>query len=169
LFSAQVDASMPMFGRIKAAVQVAVSSGANLRGADLSVADLRGSDLRGSDLRDVRADFLAEVLALPNELEALRDAIIAGKVDGSTYSGECACLAGTLGKAKGFAASDGDFSVTDAVTFHVSDSSPREMFFTAIRPGDTPETNAASKVALAWTNEAIAIRDNIRATMGAVA
>jgi hypothetical protein len=42
------------------------------------------------------------------------------------------------------------------------------MFFTAIKPGDTPETNVASEVALAWINEAIAIRDNIRATMGEV-
>jgi len=229
LFSAQVDASVTLFDRIKLAAQIAVSRDANLRGAnlgdanlggaDLSGADLGGANLSGADLRGanlsganlrganlgradlgdanlggadlsganlrgaalgganlgradlgrVRADFLAEVLALPSELEALRDAIIMGKIDGSTYNGECACLAGTLAKARGDQNYSGDnITVADAVTFHASSYSPREMFFTAIQPGDTPETNAASEVALAWTNEAIAIRDNIRATMGEV-
>src|SRR5580700_10227738 len=79
--------------------------GANLREADLSGADLIGADLiganlRGANLPGVKADFLAAVLNLPFELEFLRAAIVEGKIDGSQYSGECACLAGTLAKAR---------------------------------------------------------------------
>jgi hypothetical protein len=149
--------------------------GADLRGADLGDADLRdadlgGADLRGADLRDVKQDFLAEVLRLANELEFLRSAIVEGRIDGSTYSGDCACLAGTLAKSRypnhkydGY-----PIDVAPGVIFHTSSHSPREVFFTAIRPGDTPENNGASAIALAWTNEAIAIRDMIRATAPSV-
>jgi len=91
--------------------------------------------------------------------------LIAGTVDGSAYSGECACLAGTLARAHGIINyQGGDIGVAPLVDFHAASSSPRELFFTAIRKGDTPETNAASKIALAWTEEAIAIRDFIRAS-----
>ena len=98
---------------------------------------------------------------MPNELEFLRDALIAGKVDGSTYAGECACLAGTLAHARGIECYDGT-AITNGCTFLADSKSPRERFFLAIRKGDTPETNSASKIALEWTLEAIAIRDNIR-------
>jgi hypothetical protein len=152
-------------------------SDANLRDADLRDANLcgvnlRGANLRGANLRDAKQDFLAEVLRLPNELEFLRDALIAGAVDGSTYSGECACLAGTLAHARGAEVGAGGWLEalpgTDTA-FSVSASSPREVFFTAIAKGDTPETNPASALALSWTEEAIRIRDMIRATAPAPA
>ena len=38
-------------GSLKAALEIAVGMGANLRGADLRDANLRGADLRGADLR----------------------------------------------------------------------------------------------------------------------
>ena len=139
-----------------------------LSGADLRSAGLRGADLSGANLKDVKQDFLAEVLRLPNELEALRDALAAGKVDGSSYNGACACLAGTLAHARGVTRiSHGD--VMEALpgtdtAFTAQANSPREAFFTAIRSGDTPETNSASAIALKWTEEAIRIRDMIRAT-----
>ena len=109
----------------------------------------------------MRSDFLSEVLRLPNELEFLRDAIKEGRINGSTYEGECSCLAGTLADAKGITQYDGT-DITNGLTFHVDSSSPRERFFLSITTGDTPETNGASKLALEWTEEAIAIRDNIR-------
>jgi hypothetical protein len=159
-------------------------SGAYLRGADLSGADLRGADLRGAYLSgaylsgadlsgaylsgaylsSVRSDFLSEVLKLPNELEFLRDALTAGKVNGSTYSdGECGCLAGTLAIAKGIKHYRGA-PIKNGLTFQADSSSPREQFFLLIRLGDTPEKNPACKIALEWTNEAIEIRDNIGKT-----
>ena len=137
-------------------------SGAVLSGADLRNAVLRNAVLRNADLSDIRADFLSEVLKLPNELEFLRDALIQGKVDGSTYTGECACLAGTLAHARGLTDYSGG-PITNGCTFQSSADSPRERFFLAIKKGDTPATNSASQIALDWTNEAIAIRDNIRA------
>jgi hypothetical protein len=142
--------------------------GSNLRGSDLRGSDLSGSNLRGSNLSEIRADFLAEVLNLPNELEFLRDALIAGKVDGSTYSGECACLAGTLAHAKGIQNYNGE-SIKNGCTFKADAGSPRERFFLAIQEGDTPENNSACKIALDWTNEAIAMRDNIRAHVATAA
>ena len=59
----------------------------------------------GENLRGIKADLIAEILKLPNELEFLRSALIEGRVDGSTYTGDCACLAGTLAHAKGIAQS----------------------------------------------------------------
>jgi len=163
-------------------------SGADLSGADLSRAGLNGADLSRADLSDanlsganlsdanlsdanltpIKQDFLAEVLRLPNELEFLRTAIETGKIDGSTYSGECACLAGTLAHA----ANTPDYGLCTGfefgeAKFHVDSNSPRERFFLAIKAGDTPETNPVSAIVLDWTNEAIAIRDMIRATGGA--
>ena len=151
------------FESVLKCAEAAVKSGADLGGADLRGADLRGAGLRGAYLRPIRSDFLAEVLRLPDELEFLRDALIAGKVSGTTYNdGECGCLAGTLAIAKGIEGYSGT-NITNGLTFHADSSSPREVFFTMIRKGDTPETNPASAIALEWTNEAIAIRDNIRA------
>jgi uncharacterized protein YjbI with pentapeptide repeats len=139
--------------------------GASLRDADLSDASLRDADLRDADLSHYKQDLIAEVLRLPNELEALRDALCTGRIDGSTYSGECSCLAGTLAKAHGVAEYRGWDINASGVTFHAQASSPRERWFAMIREGDTPETNQASRLALEWVDEAIAIRNNIRATM----
>jgi hypothetical protein len=110
-------------------------------------------------------------LRLPDELEFLRSAIVEGRIDGSTYNGDCACLAGTLAKSR---YPDQEYSgysidVAPGVIFHAASGSPREVFFSAIRPGDKPENNGASAIALAWTDEAIAIRDMIRATAPSVA
>jgi hypothetical protein len=143
---------------------------ANLRDADLRDANLGGANLRGANLRDAnlggaKKDFLSEVLKLPNELEALRLALTEGRVDGSTYSGHCACLAGTMANALHLDDYTGSaIAAAPGIVFEASASSPREVFFGAIREGDTPETSSASKIAVEWTDEAIAIRDMIRAT-----
>jgi hypothetical protein len=143
---------------------------ANLGGANLGGANLRGADLGGANLRDAnlggaKKDFLSEVLKLPNELEALRLALTEGRVDGSTYSGHCACLAGTMANALHLDDYTGSaIAAAPGIVFEASASSPREVFFGAIREGDTPETSSASKIAVEWTDEAIAIRDMIRAT-----
>jgi hypothetical protein len=136
-------------------------SNSDLSNSDLSNSDLSNSNLRGSNLSSVRADFLSEVLNLPNELEFLRDALTNGRVNGSSYEGECACLAGTLAHAKGITNYSGG-EIRNGRTFTADAGSPRERFFLAIKEGDTPENNDACKFALEWTNEAIAIRDNIR-------
>lgn len=134
-------------------------SGADLSGADLSGADLRGvnlsgtnlsgtnlrdANLRDADLRFIKADFFM-ILAMghaevPHLIRALQD----GRVDGSTYEGECACLVGTLenGGASGIP--------------HQS-SSPAEQWFVPIRkgtkPGDDSEGGSRSAEALEWALE----------------
>ena len=92
-------------------------SGANLSDADLSGANLRGANLLGANLQSFKQDLIAEVLRLPDELEALRETISAGKIDGSTYSGECACLAGTLAKARGLSGYQGETIEVGALRF----------------------------------------------------
>jgi len=134
-------------------------TGANLTRANLTRANLTEANLTEAD-RPFKTDFIAEVLKLPNELEALRQTIIDGKIDGSTYSGECACLAGTLAKQCG--TTEGKNIPVNGFQFVADAYSPRERWFMMIKPGHTPENNRAAKEALAWLDEAIAIRDHIR-------
>ncbi|WP_186158948.1 pentapeptide repeat-containing protein [Burkholderia gladioli] len=117
---------------------------ANLSGADLSGANLRDVDLSGADLLPIKADFIEVISQAPREVPALIDALKAGRVDGSTYSGECACLVGTIANARGCSVDAPQFDIPKDA------SRPVERFFMAIRKGDTPETNAASKLALEW-------------------
>jgi uncharacterized protein YjbI with pentapeptide repeats len=138
---------------------------AMLAGAGLSGANLSGANLDHANLDVIRSDLIAEILKLPNELEALRSALINGRIDGSTYVGKCRCLAGTLGVAHGDANYAGaDIIVNDSLTFMARGSSLRERWFAAILPGDTPKTNAVAAIAVEWVDEAIAIRDLIRST-----
>jgi hypothetical protein len=136
-------------------------SGSNLRGSDLSDSDLRGSnlsgsDLRGSDLRDsnlrgsnlrvIRDDFWAVLSSAPAEVEGLRIAIVEGRIDGSTYTGECACLVGTMEKV---AAGMNE----KLVVLKRNGSRPAERFFLNIKKGETPETNQVSKIVLEWLDQ----------------
>ncbi|WP_261534465.1 pentapeptide repeat-containing protein [Burkholderia multivorans] len=119
-------------------------SGAYLSGANLSDANLSGADLSGADLLPIKADFIEVISQAPREVPALIDALKAGRVDGSTYSGECACLVGTIANARGIDVDSAELGIPK------DSSRPVERFFMAIRKGDTPETNAASKLALEW-------------------
>ena len=123
-------------------------SGSDLRGSDLRDSDLRDSDLSGSDLSDsdlsdIRNDLWAVLLFFPNEVLALREALITGKVEGSTYEGDCACLVGTIANAR-------HCNYKLLPQLKPDSSRPAERFFLAIKKGDTPETNQAAKLALEW-------------------
>jgi hypothetical protein len=131
--------------------------GANLRGADLRDADLCGADLRDANLRGAknlpesylrmcRDDLWAVLSAAPLEVDGLRLALADGRVDGSTYTGECACLVGTIAKVRGK-------EYDDLGILRPDPSRPIERFFTAISRGDTPATNEWSKHALSWCDE----------------
>ncbi|MDW9242914.1 pentapeptide repeat-containing protein [Burkholderia cepacia] len=119
-------------------------SDSDLSGSDLSGSDLRGSDLSGSNLLPIKADFIEVISQAPREVPALIEALKAGRVDGSTYSGECACLVGTIANARGIDVDSSELGIPK------DSSRPIERFFMTIRKGDTPETNAASKLALEW-------------------
>ena len=138
--------------------------GADLRGADLSDADLSDADLRGADLigadlrgavlsdavlsdavlRSFKADLWMILTMARHEVPALVEALRDGKVDGSTYTGGCACLVGTLENA-------------GAVNLPHSASSPAEQWFAMIREGDKPGDDTrggfAAAKALEWATE----------------
>ena len=106
-----------------------------------------GANLTGADLTIVRDDLWAVLSAAPAEVPALLTALHDGKVDGSTYSGDCACLVGTIANARGCG--------YDALgpALKPNGSRPAERFFLGINPGDTPENNQAAKLAYEWASE----------------
>ena len=121
-------------------------SGANLSGANLRGANLSGAYLRGADLLPIRDDIWAVLSSAPREVPALIEALKAGRVDGSTYSGECSCLVGTIARARAA-------SVDDLGSLKPNSSRPAECFFMGIRRGDTPETSQFSALALDWSQQ----------------
>jgi hypothetical protein len=122
-------------------------SGAYLSGAYLGDADLGGANLGDADLGAFRADFWDVLLRAPHEIAGVRAALVEGRVDGSTYSGECACLVGTIGNVR-------KVNYAELGNGLNPDSGrPAEQWFMGIRKGDTPETNQQSKLAVEWLDE----------------
>jgi hypothetical protein len=128
-------------------------TGADLTGANLRDANLRDANLRDADLRVIRDDIWAVLCSAPAEADGLRLALVEGRIEGSAYQGECACLVGTLANLRHC----GEYEITG---LSPNPNRPAERFFLAIRKGDTPETNQASKMALQWVDEFLA---NMRA------
>ena len=110
-------------------------------------ANLRGANLRGADLTPIRDDFWAVLCCSPKEAPALRAALIAGKVNGSTYSENgCGCLVGTLAIARGC-------EFCDIPGLKPNSSRPAEAFFLGIGLGETPENNQQAAIAVGWIDE----------------
>ena len=116
---------------------------ADLTGANLTGADLRRADLTGANLRVIRDDLYAVLSSAPGEAAAVLDALRAGRVDGSVYQGECACLVGTIANARGC-----DYTAIDGLWPNAS--RPAEAWFLGIRQGDTPETSERVKLTAEW-------------------
>jgi hypothetical protein len=95
----------------------------------------------------------AVLSSAPAEVPALRAALLEGRVDGATYTGDCACLVGTLANAR-------HCKVNDIPGLTPNSSRPIEIFFCGINEGDTPETSQFSALALQWADEWLA---NMRA------
>jgi hypothetical protein len=142
-----------------AVLQGAVLQGADLRGAVLQDADLRGAVLQGADLQDAvlqgadlrdasikqlgdyvnqcSRDMLFIFEHLKSELPGLRKALVEGRINGTQYEGDCACLIGTLGKLDG-----GTAKVCRAIPFYeMGLQNYGEQWFYQIRTGDTPKNN----------------------------
>ena len=126
---------------------------ANLRSADLSFANLRSADLRSADLSAIKNDFWEILMRAKREVPFLRTALVEGRVNGSSYSGECACLVGTIANARGCSYAGLAGIAPDA-------SRPAERFFLAILPGCTPDKSQHAKLALEWLDEWQAIMDS---------
>src|SRR3990167_7443808 len=118
-------------------------SGSDLRGSDLRDSDFSGSDLRGSNLTPIRDDLWAVLSASPSEVDGLRAAIAEGRISGSSYEGDCACLVGTIAKVC-------HKKYDELPNLKPNSNRPAERFFLAIKVGDTPETNQFSRLALEW-------------------
>ena len=141
-------------------------TGADLTGADLTGANLTGADLTGANLTDanltdanltpIRDDLWAVLSAAPAEVQGLRNALAGGRVDGSTYQGECACLVGTLANVRGC-------KHDEIPGLRPSAARAAERFFLGIRRGDTPTTSQFSAIALEWVDTWLA---NMRAAFG---
>ncbi len=118
----------------------AVLTRADLTRADLTRADLTDAVLTRADLtdaeRDVRLILFENAAEVPGLLLALRE----GRVDGSTYSGKCACLVGTIANVRGCNVSE----------IPQDSSRPAERLFLAIREGGT---NPIAKVVEGWIVE----------------
>jgi hypothetical protein len=131
---------------VRSALLNALKSGANLRGADL----------RDADLMPIRDDLWAVLSSMPAEVPALRAALANGNVDGSTYTGKCACLVGTLANAR-------HCDVDSIPGLTPNSNRPIERFFLGINKGDKPETSQFSALALGWVDEWLS---NMRAAFG---
>jgi len=130
--------------------------GVNLEGAYLTRVNLKGANLMGAYLQDAlseeqlinyKHDFWGILLQYRNEIESLREHILAGKINGSVYSGECACLMGTIANIK-------SCEVDELEKDHLSYI---ESWFTMIKEGDTPENNYASEMTLKWLDEFVSL------------
>ena len=125
-------------------------SGANLSRANLSRADLYGANLYGANLsganyEEIYKDFMSKLSLQKDEAIGLFQALLDGKVDGSSYEGDCACFVGTLAKVKA--------CHYFQLTVKAESSSPTEKFFLAIKKGDTPENNPISEIVACWIVE----------------
>ena len=122
-------------------------SSANLSSADLSYANLSSADLSSANLSSTKDDFLKVLSVAKNENIGLYDALMRGNIDGSQYSGECACLVGTIANIR--------HEKHDALTIDLRPDSdrPSERWFLSIKKGDIPQNSAVSAITAEWARE----------------
>jgi hypothetical protein len=121
--------------------------GAYLQGADLQRANLQGADLRGAYLQPIKDDFFTKLLPAKNEVVGLYDALMRGRIDGTCYTGECACFCGTIANLR----KENHEKLT--IDLRPDDSSPTERWFLAILKGHTPDSNPVAQITKEWIEE----------------
>jgi hypothetical protein len=120
--------------------------GANLEGADLKGANLKGADLKGANLMDIRDDLFAVLNAAPIEVPALLALLRAGRIAGSVYEGDCACLVGSIANARGC-------DYREIPGLRPDGNRPAERWFLAIGVGDTPMSSQIAQITEGWISE----------------
>jgi hypothetical protein len=125
-------------------------SSANLHSVNLSSANLHSADLRSaknlpaSYINLCSRDMLFVFEHLKGELPAFREKLVAGKIDGTQYEGDCACLIGTMGNLDG-----GVDKVCSRIPFYDKGlHNYGEQWFWQIHQGDTPDKSFFAKHAL---------------------
>ena len=127
------DASSTQRETILAALAAKVSlSDANLSRADLSL---------------IKADLFAVLNAAPAEVPGLLAAVREGRINGSKYEGECACLKGTIANVRGCNIKEMQGVLAD------HPDSPSERWFLAIQIGDTPDKSQVARITEEWILE----------------
>lgn len=119
------------FSCISGAVKAAVKSSADLSYANLS---------------SIKSDFWNVLTYARNEVAGLRLALIEGRVNGSSYTGECACLVGTIANTR-------HCSYDGLGALKPDSGRPAERFFIGIATGDTPAKSQFAALAVEWIDE----------------
>jgi hypothetical protein len=122
-------------------------SEANLSEANLSGANLSGANLREADLLSIREDLYMVLGVARAEAPDLLTALREGRVNGSVYEGQCACLIGTIANIRG--------ESYDELGINLRPDSfrPAEAWFLAIGQGDTPATSPIVAITVGWIEE----------------
>jgi uncharacterized protein YjbI with pentapeptide repeats len=123
---------------------------AYLARAYLAGAHLDGAHLDGAHLDGIREDIYEVLSDAPAEVPGLLAAIREGRMNGSTYSGECACLVGTIANVRGCPVGRGARPSAFDLGVRIDSHSPAEIWFLGIKQGDTPETSQISSLTAAW-------------------
>lgn len=166
VFTATIECAedAPFSLKMGLAAKAAIAASADLSEANLSKANLSKADLSEADLRYIKHDIWGILLHALPEVPALRLALLEGRVDGSVYSGECACLCGTIANVRGC-------GFTQLAGIQPNVDSLAERFFLAIRPGDTPDESQPAALVVQWIDELTAllkpVNDNTAATADA--
>ena len=109
------------------------------------------ANLARANLTPIQVDFWSVLSAAPAEVAGLRAALIEGRIDGSAYEGDCACLIGTLANVR-------HCKYTELPGLSPSSERAAERFFLAIKPGDTPEKSLVARLALEWVDTWFAVK-----------
>jgi len=122
-------------------------TGAYLADAYLARANLARANLTDANLRTFKADMWLTLAQNRSEVPGLIQALRDGRVDGSVYDGECACLVGTVANLRG----------VDVGEIEHDPDHPAERWFLMINKGDKPGDDTgggfAAKKALEWAEE----------------
>jgi hypothetical protein len=119
---------------------------ADLTHANLTDANLTHANLTRADLLRFKSDLWRVLLMYKNEIGGLKQSILDGKIDGSKYSGTCACLKGTIANVKGC-----EIDLLPNIT--KSTSEPSEQWFLQFKEGQTPSNSNALKLTFEWIEE----------------
>lgn len=119
--------------------------GENLREVVLAAVE-SGANLSGANLSSVKNDLWDVLFRAPGEVAGLLESLKAGKVNGSVYEGECACLVGTIANV-----AHCNYQALELIKPNAA--RPAERWFLAISPGQTPETSSVVKLTVEWIEE----------------
>lgn len=122
-------------------------SGANLSSAELSGVDLRYVDLRSANLAEIKNDFYSVLDIAKTEAIGLYDSLLRGKIDGSQYEGDCACLVGTVANLRK------EHYQKLGIELKPNSERASEKWFLGINEGDSPLNNQISKITVEWMEE----------------